>query len=37
MIARWIAGGLLLAVGWPALVMAIALLQEQLARWRAGR
>jgi hypothetical protein len=35
--ARWIAGGLLLAVGWPALVMSVALLQEQLTQWRAGR
>jgi hypothetical protein len=37
MVARWITGGLLLALGWPALVMAIALLQERLAQWRAGR
>jgi hypothetical protein len=37
MVARWIAGGLLAAVGWPAVVLAVALLQERLARWRAHR
>jgi len=37
MVARVIAGGLLLAVGWPAVLMSVALLQERLAQRKAGR
>jgi len=36
-IARWIVVGLLVLLGWPAVLMAVALVQELLGRRRAKR